>query len=67
MAVLIKKSPMPWNKRQPKVTSFKRATMLTFNTISRFFFESLHNRKHIITVVYLPFSYSSVCQLKINS
>uniref|UniRef100_A0A8C3J446 tRNA (cytosine(34)-C(5))-methyltransferase n=1 Tax=Calidris pygmaea TaxID=425635 RepID=A0A8C3J446_9CHAR len=25
VAVLIKKSPMPWNKRQPKVTSFKRA------------------------------------------
>uniref|UniRef100_A0A8C3J1B6 tRNA (cytosine(34)-C(5))-methyltransferase n=1 Tax=Calidris pygmaea TaxID=425635 RepID=A0A8C3J1B6_9CHAR len=24
VAVLIKKSPMPWNKRQPKVTSFKR-------------------------------------------
>uniref|UniRef100_A0A8B9ZB22 tRNA (cytosine(34)-C(5))-methyltransferase n=1 Tax=Buteo japonicus TaxID=224669 RepID=A0A8B9ZB22_9AVES len=40
VAVLIKKSPMPWNKRQPKVTSFKRATMLTFNNISRFFLKS---------------------------
>uniref|UniRef100_A0A8C3PGW9 tRNA (cytosine(34)-C(5))-methyltransferase n=1 Tax=Calidris pygmaea TaxID=425635 RepID=A0A8C3PGW9_9CHAR len=34
VAVLIKKSPMPWNKRQPKVTSFKRAKMLTFNNVS---------------------------------
>lgn len=25
VAVLIKKSPMPWNKRQPKVTYFKGA------------------------------------------
>lgn len=40
VAVLIKKSPMPWNKRQPKVTSFKRATMLTFNNISRFFLKA---------------------------
>lgn len=51
VAVLIKKSPMPWNKRQPKVTSFKFA----------------HNRRLTIAVLYLPFSYSSVCQLNINS
>uniref|UniRef100_A0A8B9GBV7 tRNA (cytosine(34)-C(5))-methyltransferase n=1 Tax=Amazona collaria TaxID=241587 RepID=A0A8B9GBV7_9PSIT len=40
VAVLIKKSPMPWNKRQPKVISFKGAEMLTFNNISGLFLES---------------------------
>lgn len=40
MAVLIKKSPMPWNKRQPKVPSFKRAKVLTFNNVSGFFLKA---------------------------
>uniref|UniRef100_A0A8C3J0X1 tRNA (cytosine(34)-C(5))-methyltransferase n=1 Tax=Calidris pygmaea TaxID=425635 RepID=A0A8C3J0X1_9CHAR len=40
VAVLIKKSPMPWNKRQPKVTSFKRAKMLTFNNVSGIFLKA---------------------------
>lgn len=40
VAVLIKKSPMPWNKRQPKVTSFKRAKMLNFNNISGIFLKA---------------------------
>ena len=57
VAVLIKKSPMPWNKRQPKVTSFKRANILNFNNISGFFLKA-DNRKHTIAVLYLPFSYS---------
>uniref|UniRef100_A0A672TK81 tRNA (cytosine(34)-C(5))-methyltransferase n=1 Tax=Strigops habroptila TaxID=2489341 RepID=A0A672TK81_STRHB len=48
VAVLIKKSPMPWNKSQPKVTSFKGAKMLSFNNVSQLFLESLHDRKHTI-------------------
>lgn len=67
MAVLIKKSTMPWNKRQPKVTFFKGAKRLTFNNISGLFLESLYDRKYTVTVLYLPFSHSSDCQLKINS
>lgn len=39
VAVLIKKSPMPWNKRQPKVTSFKLSEMLITNNVSGIFFE----------------------------
>uniref|UniRef100_A0A8C0IJ27 tRNA (cytosine(34)-C(5))-methyltransferase n=1 Tax=Bubo bubo TaxID=30461 RepID=A0A8C0IJ27_BUBBB len=45
VAVLIKKSPMPWNKRQPKVTSFKRTKMLTFNNFWNFFENTEQSKK----------------------
>lgn len=54
---------MPWNKRQPKVTSFKLSKMLIANNVSGFFFKVCADWKTYyncsVSVLQLQFSVSN--------